>query len=268
MSTYTQDTTKNTGFDIVQLTNNGNNVVPITTAEAVVWHEDDGDNMTLRDKIESLNFTPGETTTKYTGGQGIGIDNNTINVLVDNETIEFNAQNELQVKDLTDQISSALSNYLGPNTLIKTEISTKLPSYAKAEPNTLYLIGSNNNSGDSFEEYIWIVDEDTNNGGYFEKLGTTEFAMNKLEEVYGAVFYTPTSGESGNKILDNTASIEGIKNELGNTNDDKDKNTIYGKLKNLETNCENIAGLSFEPTGYELKYTYEIDDLYKNTTTN
>lgn len=268
MSTYTQNTTENTGFDIVQLTNNGNNVVPITTAEAVVWHEDNNTNVTLRDKIESLQHTPEGPTTSYTAGQGIDIDNNTINVLVDDKTIEFNNQNKLQVKDLTDQISSALSDYLGPNTLIKTVISTALPSYDDAESNTLYLIGSNNNSGDSFEEYIWIVDKDADNGGYFEKLGVTEFDMNKLEEVYNAVFYTPTSGESGNKISDNTASIKDIKAELGNNGDDENKNTIYGKLKNLETNYENIAGLSFETTGYELKYTYEIDDLYKNTTTN
>lgn len=267
MSTYTQDTTKNTGFDIVQLTNNGNNVVPITTADAVVWHEGDT-NMTLRKKIESLQYTSGGPTTSYTAGPGIYIsDDNTISVVVDDETIVSN-DGILKVGDLSGQISTALSKYLGPNTLIKTVISTELPSYDEAESNTLYLIGSNNNSGDSFEEYIWIVDEDADNGGYFEKLGVTEFDMNKLEKVHEAVFYTPTSGGSGNKISDNTASIEDIKNKLGNKNDGKDKDTIYGKLKNLETNCENIAGLSFKTTGYELKYTYEIDDLYKNTTTN
>lgn len=268
MSDYIQNDTPGSGIDIVQLINGTSKVVPITTAEAIVWHEGNT-NMTLRQKIEELNHTPGGPTTSYTAGQGIYIDNNnTINVLVDNKTIEFNDQNKLQVKDLTDQISSALSNYLGPNTLIKTAILGTLPT-EDMQSDTLYLIGSNNNSGDSFEEYIWIKDASiVPNGGYWEKLGTTQFDMNKLEKVYKVVFSEDSTGNEVNNIDKNSGLINKISTELGSTNDGNTINTIYGRLNKLESGYNNIAGLSFKPTRYELKYTYEIDDLYKNTTTN
>lgn len=266
MSDYIQNDTPDSGIDIVQLINGTSKVVPITTAEAVVWHEGNT-NMTLRQKIEELNHTPEGPTTSYTAGPGIYIDNNTINVLVDDKTIEFNDQNKLQVKDLTGQISSALSNYLGPNTLIKTVILDKLPT-EDMQSDTLYLIGSNNNSGDSFEEYIWIKDASiVPNGGYWEKLGTTQFNMNKLDRVYKVVFSTDSTGNEVNNIDKNSGLINKIRTELGSINDGNTTNTIYGRLNKLESGYNNIAGLSFESTKYELKYTYKIDDLY-NTTTN
>lgn len=283
MSDYIQKDTPNSGIDIVQLINGTSKVVPITTAEAVVWHEGDT-NMTLRQKIEKLNPTPGETITSYTAGRGIDIDNNnTINVLVDDKTIEFNDQNKLQVKDLTDQISSALSNYLGPNTLIKTAILGTLPT-EDMQSDTLYLIGSNNNSGDSFEEYIWIKDASiVPNGGYWEKLGTTQFDMNKLEKVYSAIFETVQEDEINkfkkvyevvfskdstenevNNIGENSDLINKIRTELG-PNDDQDS-TIYDRLNKLETDYRNISGLSFGEIKYELTYDYDIDSLYSKKT--
>lgn len=260
MSTYTQDTEEITGYDIVTLKKGNHTIIPITTAEAVVWHEDDGDNMTLRDKIESLNFAPGETTTKYTGGQGISInEENEISVVVDGTTIVSN-DGTLSVKDLGDQISTALSDYLKGEPLITTEIVTALPPFGN--PNTLYL-KSMGNAPDSFEEYIWIV----NNGGYFEKLGTAQLDASKLDKVYNVIFETVEETETNN-IYENKALITKISTELGANNDGVTENTIYGRLNKLEDGYNNIAGLSFEDTRYKLNYEFNINELYDTTTSN
>lgn len=282
MSTYTQDTEEITGYDIVTLKKGNHTIIPITTAEAVVWHEDDDVNMTLRDKIESLNFTPGETTTKYTGGQGISINNeNEISVVVDGTTIVSN-NGTLSVKDLGDQISAALSDYLSSEPLITTKIVTSLTT--PGNPNTLYL-KSIGNAPDSFEEYIWIEGDAADNGGYFEKLGTAQLDASKLDKVYNvifetvqgeetnkfkkvyeAVFYTNNAGDEVDNIYENKALITKISTELG-ANDDTE-NTIYGRLNKLEDGYNNIAELSFEDTGYKLNYEFSIKELYDTTTSN
>lgn len=258
MSDYIQNDIKGSGIDIVQLINGTNKVVPITTAEAVVWHEDEG-NMTLREKIESLYPTSGEPTTSYTAGQGIIIDGDAISVVVDDKTIGFNDLHQLQVNNLSGQIKEAVETYLGDNPLIKTEIYKQLP--ATGSSGILYLIGSNNDSDDSFDEYIWIVDQSvTPNKSYWEKLGTLQFDLTKLDTVYSAIFK-----EEVNQIDVNTSSIEGIKGELGIA-PESNNTTIYQRLSQLETNYSNIAGLSFGEIKYELTYDYDIDLLYSKKT--
>lgn len=277
MSTYTQDTETITGYDIVTLKKGNHTIIPITTAEAVVWHEE-GSNMTLRKKIESLQYTPGEPTTSYTAGPGIDISGTEISVAVDNDTIEIQ-NNKLSVVELDKKISTALSSYLQENPLINTEIITEFPE----NPNysTLYLKKSLDSSApDSFEEYIWV--RNTNN---WEKLGTAQLDASKLEKVYNVIFETvseneinkfkkvyevvfseDSNGKEVNNIGENSGLINKISTELG-SNDDEDT-TIYGRLNKLETDYNNIAGLSFKDTGYKLKYEFKIEDLYPSSTSN
>lgn len=275
MSDYIQNDTPGSGIDIVQLINGTSKVVPITTAEAVVWHEG-GTNMTLRQKIEELNPTPGGPTTSYTPGPGIYISGTEISVAVDNDTIEIQ-NNKLSVVELDKKISTALSSYLQENPLINTEIITEFPK----NPNysTLYLKKSvDSNAPDSFEEYIWVRNTNT-----WEKLGTAQLDASKLEKVYNVIFETVQENEINNfkkvyevvfskdstenevnNIGENRGLINKISTELG-SNDDQDS-TIYGRLNKLETDYSNISGLSFGEIKYELTYDYDIDQLYSKKT--
>lgn len=275
MSNYIQNDTPGSGIDIVQLINGTSKVVPITTAEAVVWHEE-GTNMTLRQKIEELNHTPGGPTTSYTAGPGIDISGTKISVAVDNDTIEIQ-NNKLSVVELDKKISTALSSYLQENPLINTEIITEFPE----NPNysTLYLKKSvDSNAPDSFEEYIWVRNTNT-----WEKLGTAQLDASKLEKVYNVIFETvseneinnfkkvyevvfskDSAGNEVNNIGENSGLINKISTELG-SNDDHDS-TIYGRLNKLETDYSNISGLSFGEIKYELTYDYDIDQLYSKKT--
>lgn len=275
MSDYIQNDTIGSGIDIVQLINGTSKVVPITTAEAVVWHEGDS-NMTLREKIESLQPTPGGPTTSYTAGPGIDISGTEISVAVDNDTIEIQ-NNKLSVVELDKKISTALSRYLQENPLINTEIITEFPKNPNCS--TLYLKKSLDSSApDFFEEYIWVCN--TNN---WEKLGTAQLDASKLEKVYNVIFETVSeneinkfkkvyevvfskddTGKEVNNIGENSGLINKISTELG-SNSDRDT-TIYGRLNKLEADYSNISGLNFGEIKYELTYDYDIDSLYSKKT--
>lgn len=69
--------------DIVFLQSNGNHIIPVTTAEAVVWNDGTSENpnlMSLRQKINTIQNNPNQGGPTYTPGDGININKNEISV--------------------------------------------------------------------------------------------------------------------------------------------------------------------------------------------
>lgn len=69
--------------DIVFLQSNGNHIIPVTTAEAVVWNDGTSENpnlMSLRQKINTIQNNPNQGGPTYTPGEGININKNEISV--------------------------------------------------------------------------------------------------------------------------------------------------------------------------------------------